>query len=195
MNPLVPSPLVSDYGPVLVIDCPYCQHPVLVLESTAFYFLFVRINISYVLKCQNEACRWHHEVPEEDRQDLVRLTPLCQAYLDGKLALDRWLAAVDAADLRVIGTLRVLTDEWECPSCGESSPIAFDACWQCQTPSPVPVETRMADVGRFALEDRDDASERIQRLQRNDPLTAISGLMADATDATSADPLADDQDV
>jgi hypothetical protein len=124
-------------GVCLVWKCPRCN------DVRDFRLVEAEVNVGVLgmkvaelgkmldLRC--DRCRFELKINPVEKPLLAQTAELTKALKEGRLAPADYVAQLTSAPSLFVKHLLALTQNWNCPACGEENPISFDTCWQCSS--------------------------------------------------------------
>lgn len=124
-----------DLGPIVHWGCPRCidestYH--LVVKSGSFSFAGLGgLKTGDLLDARCTTCGFEIGIDKSDASVLPVLHEKTRLFLQGDMAKEEYRKQLIDFDCTLICGLQALSDEWECPTCGEMNPVNFLQCWSC----------------------------------------------------------------
>jgi rubredoxin len=126
----------SNEGVHLVWKCPRCDAPrdfslvVSNVKTKLLVFNLSRPATLADLRCTK--CQYEFKVPGSELEQVSQARAATELLKSGALTTKEYETQIQDIPATFVKDLVALTQNWKCRKCGESNPITFESCWNCQ---------------------------------------------------------------
>ena len=124
----------EDLGPLVRLPCPQCEDVQwfhLKQHSTNVGILGIKVSGSITYSVDCSGCEYTIDLSKEDAEKAIAFLPISRSFSNKKIPESEFLSRLTDAELTFVKQFARANTYWNCPNCGEESPLTFRECWNC----------------------------------------------------------------
>lgn len=127
---------LENFGLLLVWKCPHCEEERdfnlvgKILELEILHLIPI-VDFNRILFARCSKCPFEIGLTPPDIHHIKKIKQTTGRYKNKELQESEYHQALESLGIPLIHDLKVMTETWKCPQCGEENPTTFTQCWNC----------------------------------------------------------------